>query len=375
MSTSTISTALSKQPLLHLLYDDLHVPASRLYEYRLVRLLGKGASSKVWLAHHIEKPTVSVAIKEIDLDAKTEETDLTHFKKEVKILNNVKNIPNIVSIKDWFYCSVSKRAYLVTEFVRNVYQRNPFRLYQKLSVDEIPLYLSKLVGAISECHRQGIMHCDIKPSNFIIDSVHQRLAVIDFGHAQFYWRDNEYSSSVGTPAYCAPELLCGFTKYTYAIDTWSIGCVFLLMLLPQASILFQSTSKENQFLIWCRYFGVAAMRQFVETELKLTWYPITCIDAEKTDTSLRSFQSLILYYYCQSHHLSEDAFTREHRNQLSIEHRLWHHSFKQRYHKYVKSAALDLLNQFLSLSITSRPLLKDALQHPYFLVKNRKEIS
>ena len=76
------------------------------------------------------------------------------------------------------------------------------------------------------CHRNNILHRDIKGSNILInnDGV---VKIADFGLA----RANQESASaltnrVITLGYRPPELLLGATKYGPEVDLWSVGCIF-----------------------------------------------------------------------------------------------------------------------------------------------------
>ena len=70
------------------------------------------------------------------------------------------------------------------------------------------------------------MHRDLKAGNIMLDIEKRKLRVIDWGLADFYKPNKEYSLSVGTKQYKSPELLIGLTTYDYSHDVWTIGCLF-----------------------------------------------------------------------------------------------------------------------------------------------------
>ena len=80
-------------------------------------------------------------------------------------------------------------------------------------------------------HTANVYHRDLKPKN-ILANADCKLKICDFGLARPAFQDSGpttifWTDYVATRWYRAPEL-CGsfFTKYTPAIDIWSIGCIF-----------------------------------------------------------------------------------------------------------------------------------------------------
>jgi serine/threonine-protein kinase len=55
------------------------------------------------------------------------------------------------------------------------------RMKRNLNVEEIKMILSNILVGINECHKQKIIHRDIKPQNIIINIHTFSLKIIDFG--------------------------------------------------------------------------------------------------------------------------------------------------------------------------------------------------
>ena len=69
----------------------------------------------------------------------------------------------------------------------------------------------------------------LKPQNLLIDS-HGLIKVADFGLARSLGVPIKIlTHEVVTLWYRAPEILLGAQKYTYAVDIWSMGCIFAEM--------------------------------------------------------------------------------------------------------------------------------------------------
>lgn len=54
------------------------------------------------------------------------------------------------------------------------------------NLEEIKDYLKNLITALNRVHQCGIIHRDVKPSNFLYDSKQKKYALVDFGLAQSY---------------------------------------------------------------------------------------------------------------------------------------------------------------------------------------------
>ncbi|VAH23409.1 unnamed protein product [Triticum turgidum subsp. durum] len=99
-----------------------------------------------------------------------------------------------------------------------------------LTKEHYQFFLYQLLRALKYIHTASVYHRDLKPKNILANS-NCKLKICDFGLARVAFNDTPttvfWTDYVATRWYRAPEL-CGsfFTKYTPAIDIWSIGCIF-----------------------------------------------------------------------------------------------------------------------------------------------------
>jgi len=111
--------------------------------------------------------------------------------------------PNLVRIYDLDFHG--DRPFLVMEYVhgRNLedYARD-----EPVGPRRAAMLVAKLAAVMSVAHRHGIIHCDIKPKNVLIDKLGEPW-LIDFGMARLRhaWSDRAHPTWGGTFAYMAPE--------------------------------------------------------------------------------------------------------------------------------------------------------------------------
>lgn len=95
-------------------------------------------------------------------------------------------------------------------------------------------------------HKGSILNRDIKPANILITKDNQ-VKIADWGLARSYNaldRSHKYTNPVVTLWYRAPELLLGLREYGFAIDMWSVGCVFAELLFKTA--VFKGKDESDQ---------------------------------------------------------------------------------------------------------------------------------
>jgi predicted Ser/Thr protein kinase len=111
--------------------------------------------------------------------------------------------PNLVRIFDCDFHD--DRPFLVMEYVhgRNLEQ---FSVEEPVTPRRAAALVAKLAEVMAVAHRHGIVHCDIKPRNVLIDKAGEP-RLIDFGMARLRhaWSDRVETSWGGTVAYMSPE--------------------------------------------------------------------------------------------------------------------------------------------------------------------------
>jgi len=140
---------------------------------------------------------------------------------EAEILLELQGDPHIIKLIDYFQANCGKYGYVLV-----------FKLYESgmhfkpTSPTELRNFMFQLFQAIDFCHKRGIIHSDIKPSNIFFER-NDGISVVlaDFG---FACKDSEELVG-GTTAFVAPEVRTTF-RLTPKADIWSAGISFAILL-------------------------------------------------------------------------------------------------------------------------------------------------
>lgn len=224
---------------------------AELRTYTAQRVLGLGSFGVVYQAQVIETSEI-VAIKAMKLVEKD---------KEIQVLREFVDHPNIVQLKGAFIskedANTEPKLNLVMEFCSDTLHRvikHNKQLQQPMDPLRIKLNLYQLLRGLNFVHLKGIVHCDIKPQNLLIDGKSHTLKVCDFGTARrLVFGDIALRSYVCSRYYRAPELILGSVSYDTSVDLWSSGCVFGEMLLGQP--LFTGKDGINQLVEIIKILG------------------------------------------------------------------------------------------------------------------------
>ncbi|CAA6658856.1 unnamed protein product [Spirodela intermedia] len=101
----------------------------------------------------------------------------------------------------------------------------------RFSEDEARFFFQQLISGVSYCHSMQICHRDLKLENTLLDgSVAPRLKICDFGYSKSSVFHSQPKSTVGTPAYIAPEVLSRKEYDGKIADVWSCGVTLYVML-------------------------------------------------------------------------------------------------------------------------------------------------
>lgn len=201
-------------------------------KYRVIRELGRGATSAVYLAEDSFNSR-NVAIKMMFPDVLKHDEDGAMYKNmflnEASLAGKIMH-PHIVGIYDAVVDE--NTSYIVMEYVEGGTLEKfctPENLLPTQTVAEI---VFKCVRALAFANGQGLIHRDVKPGN-ILYKTGSDIKLADFGAAFNRVSDKTQVAAVGSPLYMAPEILTG-AKATVQSDIYALGVVMYMLLAGRA---------------------------------------------------------------------------------------------------------------------------------------------
>jgi serine/threonine protein kinase len=198
----------------------------RLGKYDLLSLVGHGGMGIVFRGFDVQLRRI-VAIKVLNRELATSPIARRRFIREARAAAVVKH-DNIVTI----YAVDENTPFLVMEFVDGSTLSERIRAQGPLPPLEVMRLGAQIAAGLAAAHVQGVIHRDIKPGNIMLEDGVNRIKLTDFGLARATIDNVDLTSvgsTVGTPAYMAPELVRGDPIDARA-DLFGLGCVMYAML-------------------------------------------------------------------------------------------------------------------------------------------------
>lgn len=205
-------------------------------KYRLLRLLGKGGMSSVYLAEHVLMRR-QCAIKVLPTKRVNDTSYLGRFHREAQAVASLDH-PNIIKAYD-----VDKEMekdteihFLVMEFVDGLSLQELVQQDGPADFQTAAEYMRQSASGLAHAHEAGMVHRDIKPGNLLIDA-NGVVKLLDMGLARFFNDSDEESLTVahdekvlGTADYLAPEQALDSHSVDARADIYSLGCTFYFLL-------------------------------------------------------------------------------------------------------------------------------------------------
>ncbi|MCA8940996.1 MAG: protein kinase [Planctomycetes bacterium] len=190
----------------------------KLGKYRIVKRIADGGFARVYKAKDtIEGVDVALKIPHADLMTKNA---MQWFRQEARVHASLDH-PNILPVKN---AEIIDGLFVIAYPLGKKSLAD--RLRSRISTDRLFDFALQMLEAVAYAHAHGVVHCDLKPENFILFEG-DRLRLADFGVARVARRTVPGSGS-GTIGFIAPEQAMG--KTSPRADVFSLGVILWLML-------------------------------------------------------------------------------------------------------------------------------------------------
>ncbi len=213
--------------------------ARKLGQYVLKEKLGSGGMGEVYRAEHVllRRPC---ALKIIRPEKAGDPDTFRRFEREVQTTATLTH-PNTVQVFDYGHAA-DGTFYYVMEYLPGLTLEELVRRFGPLPPARAVLFLRQVCGALSEAHRRGLIHRDIKPGNVMVcerGGVHDVAKVLDFGLVHIPKEDADGGTLTregvvaGTPTYMSPEQVGGEGGIDARSDLYSVGTLAYFLLTGQ----------------------------------------------------------------------------------------------------------------------------------------------
>lgn len=196
-------------------------------DYDIVRILSPHEHKRLLEVKH-KRTQEHFVVKEVDrAKGKGEKGKML---KEVEVLSKLGH-PNLVHLQEVY--QDKKKYYIVMEQLTGGELFDFIVESGMLSEQVAARIIQQLLGAVSYCHKQGVVLRNIKPENIILTSRATKVEeiqvkIVDFGLSTSVSAGQSLHKIVGSELYTAPEVFLG--EYGTPCDIWSLGAVLYVML-------------------------------------------------------------------------------------------------------------------------------------------------
>ena len=202
-------------------------PGEQVGDYIIIRQIGEGGMSVVYLAEHKDHGTQAV-VKRLRQQLALNEQLVKYFVQGARIMHELRH-PHLAAVYD--YIEQGDRYFMVEEYLSGGSLADLLDKGEAISQEEALRWCRDALRAVDYAHQSGIVHRDLKPGNLMLNQ-EREVKVTDFGIARVFGgpRLTKTGDEKGTPLYMSPEQIRTPDKVDHSTDVYSMGVVLYELL-------------------------------------------------------------------------------------------------------------------------------------------------
>jgi serine/threonine-protein kinase len=223
--------------------------ARELGSYELLEPLGEGGMGEVWRARHrlLAREAAIKLVRPEVLGASSDEQArllLRRFEREAQATAQLSSA-HTIRLFD-FGTTEDGSFYYAMELLTGRDLESFVKEFGPIPADRTMFLLRQMCHSLAEAHAFGLTHRDVKPANIYVCRMgldYDFIKVLDFGlvkldeaqdaEARTHSLTTAPHTTIGTPAYMAPEVILGHAAVDRRADVYALGCVAYFMLTGQ----------------------------------------------------------------------------------------------------------------------------------------------
>jgi eukaryotic-like serine/threonine-protein kinase len=189
--------------------------------FQLVKLVGNGANGSVFLSRDLHLQC-DIALKILHSTVLSSPQTIDAVRQEILLARSITH-PNVIRVHDFYLAEDC--AFYTMDYIDGVTLAD-YHLPESADAPALAEHIgSQLIAAVEAIHQQGIVHCDIKPQNILLDK-QNRLYLSDLGLAAAL---TSVSHQCCTPVYSAPEVIQN-ANHSQSSDYYAIAVTLYQLL-------------------------------------------------------------------------------------------------------------------------------------------------